>query len=138
MTILKPVLFLLGVGCAGNVPFATAHSQGSRPDGRVLGTWTGPVHCLHAGGDTCTMSITRDASGTLTGTMDWALVGSDGRKGPAIPFTSLTVDGDTLTATATADERTAQLEARVEGATITGKWWVKDVSDTWTFTGQKQ
>jgi hypothetical protein len=84
------------------------------------------------------MSITRDASGTLSGTMDWALVSSDGRKGPAIPFTTLTVDGDTLTATATPDERTAQLEARVEGTTIAGEWWVKDVSDTWTFTGQKQ
>ena len=57
------------------------------------GTWAGEVACLHGGGDAVVISIARDASGRFTGASDWGLARSDGRKGPQVPFTRLTVNG---------------------------------------------
>ncbi len=127
----------LAASLFGICALAIVQAQARPDDERVLGTWTGPVRCLHGGGDTFTMSITRDGSGRFVGTMDWALANSDGRKGTAIPFTTLTIDGTTITATGTADGQTAQLEATVKGETITGTWRTNGVDDTWTFTGTK-
>lgn len=143
----KTRLFL-AVSLFGICALAVAHGQARPADDRLIGTWTGPMHCLHGDGplpDTFTMSIARDANGKVTGAMDWGLATSDGRKGPLVPFTTLTVDGSTIVATATMDanatpggNQTARLEATVENGTITGTWRVQNVDDVWTFTGKKQ
>ena len=121
----------------GFCALVTLHAQPRPADDHVFGTWTGPVECLHGGGDTFAMSITRDASGKVTGTMNWALATSDGRSGPATPFTTLAVDGPTIAATGKVGGRTAHLTATVEDETIKGSWRT-DGGDTWTFTGKKR
>jgi hypothetical protein len=96
----------LAVSLFGMCALATAQGQAGPADDRVIGTWTGTVHCLHGDGplpDIFTMSIARDSSGKLVGKMDWALSTSDGRRGPQVPFATLTVDGSTIIATATMD-----------------------------------
>ena len=118
------------------LPVLDARSQSNAAG--VTGTWEGPVHCLHGGGDRFTMTIDRTADGKYSGTMDWALATSDGQRGPGRPFTTLLVDGTKITATATAAGRTARLEAVVDGDAISGEWRITGNDDIWTFTGMRR
>lgn len=129
---------LLSLMLAGLVALTTAHAQGKGGDAGVLGTWTGPASCKHGDGETFTMTISRNDRGELVGTMDWALVSSDGRRGPGMPLTTLTVEGSSLTATAKRDQRTARLGATIEGDTISGTWTTTGSDDVWTFKGKRQ
>src|SRR5262249_1125470 len=113
---------LIALAAMGICSVAFVRAQ-SGVDDAVVGTWTGPVHCLHGSGDRFVMSIARDASGTLVGTMDWALASATGH-GPGVPFTTLRVDGGKITATRTEGDRTAELDAAVENGTIVGRWRV--------------
>lgn len=108
-----------------------------RPDAAV-GTWAGPAQCTHAGGETLTMTISRDADGGYRGSTDWARSRSDGGRGKAVPFTTVTVDGTTLRATTTADGRTARLTATLDGDTVRGGWAIDGDDDQWTFTARRQ
>lgn len=76
-------------------------AQTRTTDERVVGTWTGPARCLRGDRETFTMSIRREVGGKPLGTMDWALASPDGRRGPAIPFTTWTVDGWAVRASGT-------------------------------------
>jgi hypothetical protein len=107
------------------------------PAGGFEGTWTGDVACRHGGGDTVTLSIRRDARGRLTGSSDWGLARSDGRKGPQIPFTMLTATAAALSATGDANGAHATLEATLEDSTLKGKWRIVGVDDEWTFVATK-
>ncbi len=126
----------LALGLFGVCALAIAHAQPA--DDRVIGTWSGPVHCQHDGGDMFLMSIRRDANGSLAGTMDWARASSDGRRGPDVPFSTLRVDGARITATRVEGNRTARLDAAVEAGTIIGRWTVTGIDETWSFTGTRQ
>jgi hypothetical protein len=101
------------------------------------GTWTGDVACLHGGGDQVAITITREARGRLVGTSDWGLARSDGRKGPQVPFETLTVNGSSITATGEANGHVATLHATVERDAIRGSWRVAGVEDEWTFVAKK-
>lgn len=129
---------LLSIALVGLVGLSSVNGQAAPADERVVGTWSGPASCQHGNGETFTMSITRDARGQLTGTMDWALSSSDGRRGPGLPLDTLVVDGSTIAATAKRDRRTARLDAVVDGDTITGTWTTSGADDTWTFKGTRQ
>jgi hypothetical protein len=104
-------------------------------DNAIVGTWTAKAGCRHGGGETLTLTITRDAEGRLHGATDWARSSSDGRRGAAVPFTTVTAEGETLVATATANGRTIRLRARVEGDTISGSWLTDGDDDKWEFAG---
>jgi hypothetical protein len=101
------------------------------------GTWAGEVACLHGGSDAVVISIARDASGRFAGASDWGLARSDGRKGPQVPFTRLTVNGRSVTAVGTANDRTGTLEAVVRAGTMRGTWRVDGVDDVWTFVARR-
>jgi hypothetical protein len=103
----------------------------------LQGTWTGEVACLHGGGDSVTISIAPDARGQLTGSSNWGLARSDGRKGPQVPFTQLTVNGPSLTARGDANGHSGTLEAVVRGGTMRGSWRVDGVDDVWTFVARR-
>jgi hypothetical protein len=62
----------------------------AQADSPVIGGWTAEAGCKHGGGDTLSLTITRDADGQLRGATDWARSSSDGRRGPAVPFTTVT------------------------------------------------
>jgi len=117
---------------------ALLRGQSHAPDPAVAGTWDGPVHCLHGGGDAFTMTIARDADGRFTGTMDWALATSDGKRAPGRPFTTLSIDGTKIAATAVDGDHKATLDAVVEGRAISGQWRVEGNDDVWTFTGTRR
>src|SRR5262245_26451676 len=127
---------LMAMAAVGICSFVFVRAQ-SRVDDAVVGTWTGPVHCLHGSGDRFVMSIARDASGRLIGTMDWALASATG-PGSDVPFTTLRVDGAKITATRTEGDRTAELDAAVENGTIVGRWRVTGIDDVWSFTGRRR
>jgi uncharacterized protein (TIGR03435 family) len=55
-----------------------------------------------------------------------------------VPFTTLTVNGETIAATLTADGRTIRLDATVDGDTIAGRWSIDGDDDRWTFEGTRQ
>ena len=102
-----------------------------------VGTWTGEVACLHGGGDVVAISITRDSNGRLTGGSDWALAHSDGRKGPQVPFTTLTESGNSLTAGGRANDHRATLRAEVTDGIMRGSWRIDGVDDVWTFSARR-
>ena len=104
----------------------------------VVGTWKGPAGCQHGDGETITLIITRDSAGKLQGATDWARSTSDGRHGPPVPFTNLTVEDTHISASTTADGRTARLTAVVRGDTVEGSWLIDGTDDKWTFTGKRQ
>jgi hypothetical protein len=112
--------------------FGVAQTQS---DSAIVGTWTAKAGCRHGGGETLTLTITRDAEGRLHGATDWARSSSDGRRGPAVPFTTVTAKGKTLVATTTANGRTIRLTARVDGDTISGSWLTDGDDDKWEFAG---
>ena len=107
-------------------------------DERLVGTWKAAASCRHGDGETLTLQITRDASGLLKGATDWARSSSDGKHGPVVPFTTMTVDGNAIKASTTADGRTIRLQATVEGDTIKGGWQIDGGDDPWTFAGKRQ
>ena len=117
---------------------ASMAAQAGSSTSELTGTWTGPARCQHGDGETITLVITRDAAGKLQGATDWARSTSDGRHGPAVPFTTFTVEGERISASTTADGRTARLTASVRGATIEGRWQVDRADDEWTFTAKRQ
>lgn len=129
---------LLSLTLAGLVGLTALQAQGTIADADLLGTWSGPAACRHGDGETFTMTISRDERGQLVGTMDWALVSSDGRRGPGMPLSTLTVEGTSVTATAKRDQRTARLDARIQGGTISGTWTTTGSDDVWTFKGKRQ
>ena len=96
-------------------------AQTSVDSSEVVGTWTGPARCQHGDGETITLIVTRDSAGKLQGATDWARSTSDGRHGPAVPFTTMTVEAGRIRASTTADGRTARLNAVVRADTIEGK-----------------
>lgn len=108
----------------------------AQPD-TALGTWSGPARCQHAGGETFTMVIDRDADGRLRGTMDWARSSSDGRRGPGVPFTTVAVEGNRLRATTTVGARTIRLDAVLDGERVSGSWASDGDDDRWTFEGTR-
>ena len=128
---------LISLAMVAVLGLSSARGQDVQAGTSVVGTWSGPAACKHGDGETFTMTIPRDDRGQLVGTMDWALVGSDGRRGPGIPLTTLTVAGTSLTATAKRDGHEARLDATVNGDTITGKWTTAGVDDVWTFKGKR-
>ncbi|AMY10012.1 hypothetical protein LuPra_03239 [Luteitalea pratensis] len=113
-----------------------AHPNTNSSD--VVGTWTGPARCQHGDGETITLIIKRDSAGKLQGATDWARSTSDGRHGPAMAFTTMTVEGGRISGSTTADGRTARLSAVVRGDTIEGSWQIDEGDDKWTFTGERQ
>ena len=117
---------------------ALASPAAQAPDDRVMGTWKAAASCRHGDGETLTLQITRDATGALQGATDWARSSSDGRHGPVQPFTTMSVEGNVIKASTTADGRTIRLQATVEGNTITGGWLIDGGDDQWTFKGRKQ
>ena len=117
---------------------ASMAAQTNTNSSEVVGTWTGPARCQHGDGETITLIITRDAAGKLQGATDWARSTSDGRHGPAIPFTTMTVEGTRISASTTADGRTTRLSAIVRGDTVEGSWLVDGGDDQWTFSGKRQ
>lgn len=129
---------LLSLMLIGLVTLTSAHAQGKAGEADVLGTWSGPAACKHGDGETFTMTISRNERGELVGTMDWALARSDGRRGPGLPLTTLTVEGSSLVATARRDQRTARLDAKIDGDTIAGSWTTTGSDDVWTFKGKRQ
>lgn len=116
------------------LPVPAAQSAADSP----VGTWRGPAQCTHAGGETLLLTISRDADGTYTGATDWARSGSDGSRGPAVPFTAVEVAGNEIRATATAKGRTARLTATLKGDTLQGGWAIDGDDDRWTFTAHRQ
>jgi hypothetical protein len=106
-------------------------------DSPVIGAWTATAGCRHGGGETLSLTITRDADGQLRGATNWALSSSDGRPGPVVSFTTVTAKGNTLAATTTANGRTIRLTATIDGDTISGGWLKDGDDDTWTFTGKR-
>ncbi|HTU99707.1 MAG TPA: hypothetical protein VMF13_04160 [Luteitalea sp.] len=107
-------------------------------DDRMVGTWKAAASCRHGDGETLTLQITRDATGALKGATDWARSSSDGKHGPVLPFTTMTVEGNVIKASTTADGRTIRLNATVDGDTIKGGWQIDGGDDPWTFKGRKQ
>lgn len=105
---------------------------------RLVGTWRGPAQCTHAGGETLLLTISRDADGTYTGATDWARSGSDGSRGPAVPFSAVEVEGNRIRATATAKGRTARLTATLNGDTLEGGWAIDGDDDRWTFRATRE
>ena len=122
----------------GACALASMAAQPRTNSGEVVGTWTGPARCQHGDGETMTLVITRDAAGKLQGATDWARSTSDGRHGPAVPFTTMTVEGGRISASTTENGRTARLSAIVRGDTVEGSWLIDGGDDRWTFTGKRQ
>jgi hypothetical protein len=113
-----------------------AQTSPDRPD--VVGTWTGPARCQHGDGETITLVISRDAEGKLQGATDWARSTSDGRHGPAQPFTTMTVEGNRIRASTTEGGRTLHLSATRRGDTVEGHWSIEGGDDRWTFAATRQ
>lgn len=110
----------------------------AQSDDRLVGTWKAAAACQHGDGETLTLQITRDATGALKGATDWARSSSDGKHGPVLPFTTMTVEDNVIKASTTADGRTIRLQATVEGDTIEGGWLIDGGDDRWTFSGKRQ
>jgi hypothetical protein len=104
----------------------------------LVGTWAGPARCQHGDGETITLVISRDAEGKLQGATDWARSTSDGRHGPAQPFTTMTVKGDRISASTIEGGRTLHLSATVRGDTVEGHWSIDGGDDRWTFAATRQ
>jgi hypothetical protein len=130
---MRPLLLTLMLS-AGFLPGLATQSGVEGP----VGTWRGPAQCMHAGGETLLLTISRDANGTYTGATDWARSGSDGSRGPAVPFSTVEVDGNQIRATATANGRTARLTATLKDETLEGGWAIDGDDDRWTFTATRQ
>jgi hypothetical protein len=117
---------------------ALGSMAGQTDSSAMIGTWIGPARCQHGDGETITLVITRDPAGKLQGATDWALSTSDGRHGPPVPFTALTVEGTRISASTTADGRTTRLTAVVRGDAVAGRWVVDGGDDEWTFAGTRR
>jgi hypothetical protein len=126
----------IGVLTIGTL-MAAAFAFAQTAPNELQGAWTGEVACMHGGGDSVTISIAPDARGQLTGSSNWGLARSDGRKGPQVPFTRLTVNGRSLTARGSANGHSGTLEAVVRGATMRGRWRIDGVDDVWTFVARR-
>ena len=130
---MRPLLLTLLLTVSALPGLATS----SNDDG-VVGTWRGPAQCTHAGGETLLLTISRDANGAYSGATDWARSGSDGSRGPAVPFSSVDVDGNQIRATAIAKGRTARLTATLKGDRLEGGWAIDGDDDRWTFSATRQ
>jgi hypothetical protein len=116
---------------------ATAPAAQGRSEQQLEGRWTGAVTCLHGGGDTVDMTITRDLNGRFSGSSDWALARSDGGKGPQRQFVDVSVTGRSLTARGEANGERAILRAALsDDGTLRGSWTLEGVDDQWTFVAR--